>query len=238
MEGGVLGLGIIHHAIEGRQADSAGEELGGTGMEKENRRRKGLTGAGGLGNVRPATVSLVLRWRNSLSMCLVLAGGIAAANPLELGASLGMLFPTDRLTRREGGMGASLLPGPAVGVCARSQPLDRFPRLSAELMVEAAFFQSDENRDLRLLYVPVQAVGLWGIGAVEGMEMLLRLGGGPTFLSANLGGARSLVAGMVTGGWQVRRRLEGLSCALETGADLVFDGKPEDMFRIRIVLMK
>ena len=115
--------------------------------------------------------------------------------------------------------------------------MGRTGEFSLEGSCDAAFFRSNEDAALRILYVPIQVAALWEVAAMEEASFLLRLGAGPGFVSANIGEKRSLVLKVVSLSWQIQRAMSGVSVALDAGADLLLQSKPENMFRLRLVLL-
>ena len=172
----------------------------------------------------------------ALSLFLVSWAGIAAAGPFQLGGSLGLAFPTGRLADSVEPMGAKMLPAPGVGLIGRFEPIAALPRLSPEALMEVNIFRSEDDKNLQVIYVPIQVAGLWSIGSTGGLNMEIRAGLGGGFLSANSGSLRSLSGGAVSLGWRIGKELKGLSCAVETGLDLLINGGTQNMFRFKLLL--
>ena len=125
--------------------------------------------------------------RAALSLFLTAWAGLAAAGTPRLGGSIGMAFPTGRLADSQDAIGAKLLPAPGLGIIGIYEPNDRLPQLSVEGLIEVNVFSSEDNKDLQVIYVPIQVAGLWKVGSVGGLDMQVRAGAGGGFLSANSG---------------------------------------------------
>ncbi len=152
-----------------------------------------------------------------------------------MGMSLGMAFPSDRLSERPDFLGAFLLPAPSVGIRSRWSGLRFDPDAVLEAAVEMAIFQSDDDLKLRTLYVPVQFKYVREMANVRGVGMHVGLGGGLAFVSTNLGAERSLTQGLATVGAQVQHAVHKVTVALdfEVGV-LMQDMLP--LFQLRLVL--
>jgi len=174
--------------------------------------------------------------RLTLVLVLTAWAGFTAAGTPRLGGSLGMAFPTDRLADSEEPMGAKLLPAPGLGVIGIFEPVEAMPQLSCEGMIEANIFNSEDDNNLQILYVPIQIAGLWKIGSTSGLDMQVRAGVGGGFLSANSGSLRSLSGVSGSLGWRIGKDLKGLSCAVETGLDLLLNGGTQSMLRFKLLL--
>jgi len=189
--------------------------------------------------VKPAKESSMQIIRVALSLFLVAWAGFSAAGTPRLGGSLGMAFPTDRLADTTEPMGNKLLPAPGLGLIGAFDPVESLPQLSCEGVLEVNIFRSEDDKNLQVIYVPVQVAGLWKVGSTGGLDMQVRAGAGGGFLSANSGSPKSLSGVAVSFGWRVGKDLKDLSCAVETGFDLLFNttwGGPQNMFRFKLLL--
>lgn len=178
----------------------------------------------------------MLMARITLSVFLSAMAGFAAAGTPRIGGSLGMAFPTGRLADSSEPMGARMLPAPGLGVIGVIDPFDSLPDLSCEGMVEVNFFRSNDDKDLQVIYVPIQVAGLWMIGSTGGLDMRVRAGAGGGFLSANSGQLKSLSGAAVSLGWRIGKELKGMSCAMEAGLDLLINGGTQSMLRVKLLL--
>ncbi len=173
-------------------------------------------------NFMRSTGFMIVRWL----FCFLLtgcAGRLASAEPISLGASLGMIFPSDRLSERADFLGSFLLPAPSVGVHARwggSGGSD----LGWEGSVEMAIFESDDEARLRMVYVPIQIGRTWEVADVQGVALRTRVSGGLAFASTNIGATRSLTLGIVTLGAQLVRPIRDLTVAIDFDAGLHLGG--------------
>ena len=174
--------------------------------------------------------------RVTLSVFLTVWAGLAAAGTPVFGGSLGMAFPTGRFADSEQPLGAKLLPSPGLGLIGRFEPSAKLPKLACEAMLEVNIFRSEDAKDLRIIYVPIQAAGLWNVGSTAGLDMQVRAGVGGGFLSANSGALKSLSGVAVSLGWRIGKELKDLSCAVETGLDLFINGGTQNMFRFKLLL--
>lgn len=158
------------------------------------------------------------------------------ATAAALGASLGVLFPTDRLTNRAGPLGATLRPGPTVGAHA-GPGADRETRpLGWDVSVELAQFESDGDPDLRALYVPLKGGIIWQAVSVQGVGLEARLAGGAALMSARSRDAASTVLPVVSFGGALRHPIHRLSAALEFEAGALLERRPQATFQVRLVL--
>jgi len=171
-----------------------------------------------------------------LSLFFTALAGWAAAGAIQLGGSLGMAFPTGRLANSDQPIGAKFLPAPGLGLVGRMGPLESLPKLAYEAMLEVVNFRSEDAKDLQVIYVPIQVSGLWNVGSAAGLDMEVRAGIGGGFLSANSGSPRSLAGSAVSLAWRIGKELKGLSCAVETGLDLLINGGTQNMFRFKLLL--
>ncbi len=154
-----------------------------------------------------------MRWWCACVVCVVCAGEIAQAQPPVIGASLGVVFPSDRLTKRTDFLGAFLLPAPSVGVHSRWGSASRF-KSAWEGAIEMAIFQSSEELRLRTLYVPVRLKYVREVANVQDVGLHVSTAGGLAFVSTNLGARRALTLGLLTLGGQLQRAIHGLTVAL------------------------
>src|SRR5690349_4258505 len=98
-----------------------------------------------------------MRHRLNRFLLVTLALAPAGAGAATVGASLGLLFPVDRLTARTGLLGAPIRPGPSLGLrLAPAEDSDRGP-LSWDASCELAQFESDADPALRAIYAPLKA---------------------------------------------------------------------------------
>jgi hypothetical protein len=174
--------------------------------------------------------------RITLSLFLAAWAGLAAAGTPRIGASLGLAFPSDRLSNSGEPIGSKLLPAPGLGLIGAFDPSETLTKLSCEGSIEVNVFGSNDDKDLKVYYVPILFSGLWDIGAAAGLDMHVRAGAGGGFLSANSGSLKSLSGGAVSLGWRIGKELKGLSCAIDAGIDLLFKGGTQNMFRFKLLL--
>ena len=187
--------------------------------------------------MKPAKELVMHMARFTLVLFLAAWAGLAAAGTSRLGASLGLAFPSGRLTDSGDSIGSKLLPAPGLGLAGSFDPSDNLPKLSCEGSLEVNVFGSNDDKDLKVYYVPILFSGLWDIGAAAGLDMHVRAGVGGGFLSANSGSLRSLSGGAVSLGWRIGKELKGLSCALDAGLDLLFlNGGTQNMLRFKLLL--
>lgn len=174
-----------------------------------------------------------------LAAALGLAGSGLLPPPARaaIGASLGFLLPADRLSGRAGPLASPLRPAPSIGVHAGSEPGAGWGTPGWDLTLEAAEFQSDADRRVRLFWVPLRVGPAWEVANVEGAALTVGLAAGGALISARAAGPATTVgAGYLGASGRVRRELHAVTVSLGLEAGLAWqDGaRPLMALRLRI----
>lgn len=174
--------------------------------------------------------------RGAAAFALALPGLPPAARA-ELGASLGLLLPADRLSGATGLISSPLRPAPSVALHGGSVPGGGWGAPGWDVTLEAAQFESDADRGLRLFWIPLRAGPVWEVATVEGAALTVGLAAGGAVLSVRSGGPSTTVgAGFATATGRVRRTLHAwtVSLGLEAGAAWHEGFRPLMAVRVRI----
>src|SRR5687768_17591171 len=165
---------------------------------------------------------------------LALTAGAARA---EVGFSLGLLLPADRLSGKPGPLSAPLRPAPSVGLHAGREPGGGWGAPGWEVCLEAAQFESDADRRVRLFWVPLRAGPSWEVAVVEGATLTVGAAAGGALISARAGGdSETAGAGFLTASGRVRRALARFTASLgiEAGAAWQEGWRPMMAVRLRL----
>ncbi|MEK7765435.1 MAG: hypothetical protein AAB368_04275 [bacterium] len=182
-------------------------------------------------------MSTGLRWVRLLAASAALLGTPAGARPPVLGVSLGMAFPSDRLSGLPDERGAVLRPAPALGARVSRSRAIAGVGLDWSGSAEVASFRSVDRAEVSVLFVPMQAGVAWEAGGARDVTMRLSVAGGPGFVSASAGAERSLLLGVATVGWQARRAMHDLTVGLDVGLSLLWNDGIRDLFQVKLVLL-
>ena len=142
----------------------------------------------------------------------------AASRAFMIGSSLGMVFPTDRLSDRADYLGSLLLPGPCVSVHGRWGEDLAGTELPWEGAIGLATFSSEQESELRIIYVPITIGPVWDVSSVQGLTLQLRAATGVAMVAANMGDRRTMYLGLLTGGAGVRRAIHDVAVAVDLSA--------------------
>ena len=178
-----------------------------------------------------------MRWRQFLILITATVVPAAAAHPVSIGASMGMMFPSDRLVSRNDGIGATLLPGPSAGLHAEWNGLGRYDNLGVDATLELGLFQSREDARLRTQALPLDVALDWQATTVQEVGLRVRVGGGPVLVSTNLGATRTVLLGETFLGGQLRRSLRALTLLLDVDIGLLWQARVRNTIRARLVVL-
>ncbi len=185
--------------------------------------------------MRPLTVRPMWSWRAWI-VCVALMMSAAAGRASTIGASLGVLFPSDRLSDTADYRGASVLSGPTAGLHLEGELSSALGDIRLGGVAEVAVLRSPEEPALRMYYVPIQAGPMWELSVVEDVSLAASFMAGAAFVSTNMGEERSLGQGVASVAWQVRRSLPDMSVALEMAISLLWGRSLQETLQLRLVL--
>ncbi len=162
---------------------------------------------------------------------------LAGAARTEVGFSLGLLLPADRLSGEPGPLSAPLRAAPSIGLHAGREPGGGWGSPGWEACLEAAQFESDSDRRVRLFWVPLRAGPSWEVAVVEGATLTVGAAAGGALISGRAGGeAETTGAGFLTASGRVRRALHRFTASLgiEAGAAWQEGWRPMMAVRLRL----
>jgi len=176
-------------------------------------------------------------WRAGILAAVAVRAATASAQPLSVGASMGLLLPSDRLVSRSDALGAQLLPGPCVGLHLTGDGLAGREDLSWEAALLLGLFQSRTDAALRTQYLPLELGASWEAAEIEQLSLRFRFGGGPAIVSTNLGPTRSVALAQTYLGGQIQRSLHDLTIALEVSIGVVWQAQIQNVVRAQMVVL-
>lgn len=178
-----------------------------------------------------------MRWWRGFLVAAAVRGAVAAAQPLSVGASMGLMLPSDRLVARNDYLGAAVLPGPCVALHVVREGLAGRSDLAWEGLVALGLFESRVNTQLRTQYLPVEVGASWEAVEIEELALRLRLTGGPALVSTNLGSTRALLLAQTCIGGQVQRALHHLTVALDVSVGVLWQARPQNLVRAQLIVL-
>lgn len=179
----------------------------------------------------PRPVARALRSAAFGLMTLGTAAGVRA----ELGASLGFLLPADRLSGAAGWMSSPLRPAPSLAVHGGSVPGGGWGDPGWDVTLEAAQFESDADRQLRLFWIPLRAGPVWEVATVEGAALTVGLAAGGAVLSVRAGGPSTTSgAGYAAATGRIRRALHAFTVSLGLEAGVVWHEGVRPLMAVRV----
>jgi hypothetical protein len=145
-----------------------------------------------------------------------------AAQPVSVGASMGMFFPVDRLTNHSDMRGANLAATPGTGLRFRWADGSE---TAWEWGADFVIFESDDDPDLRSMFIPVQLRYLVETTDVGGLALMIGAGAGVAFLTVNRGEEESDTMGLATVGIQLERSILNVTAALGFEVGMRYRGR-------------
>lgn len=176
-------------------------------------------------------------WVRGFMVAVAMQGLHASAAPLTVGASMGLLLPSDRLVTRDDYLGAPLLPGPTVGIRVVGEGVGGRPDLAWEGGLSLCMLQSRTNLMLRTQFLPMDLGLAWELVEIEQLSLRLRAGGGPALVTTNLGDTRTVALAQTYLGGRVQRVMHHLTVALEVGVGVLWQSRVQDTVRADLVVM-
>lgn len=176
-------------------------------------------------------------WGAGILAAVAMRAATAPAQPLSVGASLGLILPSERLVSRSDELGAALLPGPCVGLHLVGDGLAGREDLAWEGSVVLGLFQSSTDLNLRTQYLPLELGVLWEAAQIEQLSLRLRFGGGPAIVSSNLGSTRAVTLAQTYLGGQVQRSLHDLTIALDVSVGVLWQAQIQNVVRAQLVVL-
>jgi len=186
--------------------------------------------------LKPTKHGMKFWWRGIL-VAVALRGADVGAEPFSLGASMGLILPSNQLVSRNDLIGAALLPGPSVGLHAVREGLAGRSDLSLEGQIELGLFESRVNPALRTQYLPLEVAASWEAASLEELSLRVRAGGGPVLISTNLGARRSVLLPQTCIGGEVVRSLHHLTVALDVSVGVLWQSGIQNVVRARVIVL-